>query len=84
MLTLYCAYILAFSFGGNQFAAEGNPPIKAGVEIRILEVLGPQGTTQAECEAYANAQRQRAAKDLKLPDYRALKYVCVPAALSTK
>lgn len=84
MITLWFAYLLAYSLGTNQFSASGNNPNAPGVEVRILESLGPQGATQAECEAFANSQRQRAAATYRLPDPRILKYVCVPATLSTK
>lgn len=84
MDTFFHAFLLAYAFGGNPFAAEGNPPIKAGVEVRILEALGPHGKTQAECEAFANSRRPIAAAAHKLPDYRLLKYMCVPMVLSTK
>lgn len=84
MITLWFAYLLAYSLGTNQFSASGNTPNAPGVEVRILETLGPHAGTQAECEAFANGQRQRAAATYRLPDYRILKYMCVPAALSAK
>lgn len=84
MGNLWFAYLLAYSLGGNQFSASGNAPNAPGVEVRILEALGPHGATQAECEAYANSQRIRAAATYRLPDYRILKYMCVPAVLSAK
>ena len=84
MEIFYFAFLLAFSFSGNQFAAEGDTPTKAGVEVRILEALGPQGKTLAECEAYANAQRKRAAVTYRLSDPRILKYQCTPLSLAVK
>lgn len=84
MKVFYFAYLLAYTLGADQFAAAGNTPNAPGVEVRILEVLGPHGTTQSECEAFADGQRQRAAKQLRLVDHRLLKYACVPMQLSTK
>lgn len=84
MAAFWFAYLLAYTLGADQFSAAGNTPNAPGVEVRILEVLGPHGTSQAECEAFANGQRQRAARDLKLADYRLLKFSCAPVALSTK
>ena len=40
MITLWFAYLLAFSFGGNQFAAEGNAPIKAARKVQPLAEAG--------------------------------------------
>lgn len=84
MNAFWFAYILAFALDGEQFSTAGNTPTKAGVEVRIIEALGPQGLTKAECEAYADGQRKRAAATLKLADYRLLKYQCLQVALSDK
>lgn len=84
MATFWFAYLLAYALGVDQFSAAGNTPNAPGVEVRILEVLGPHGTTKAECEAYANRRRLIAAVHYRLPDYRLLKYECVSITLSTK
>jgi len=81
-MTFWFAYLLAYTLGTDQFSAAGNTPTRPGVEVRILEALGPHGTTLAECEAFANGQRQRAATALKLADYRLLKYACVELTLA--
>ena len=84
MSTFWFAYLLAYSFDGDQFSVAGNTPDKAGVEVRIIEALGPQGLTKAECEAYANSRRPIAAAAWKLDDFRRLKYVCVAQQMPNK
>lgn len=79
------AYVTAYSLGADQYSAwGGNNPAGKGVETRIVEISGPNTTSEAECKAYADGRRKAVAKTLGLPDYRLLKFVCVPITLPTK
>lgn len=79
---LYLAYILAWSFKGDQFYGYG--PTTKGAESRFIDVVGPEGLSLADCHKYANDRRKAIAIDKKLNSYMQLKFECVPLALSQK
>lgn len=79
MEILYFAYILAWSFNGDQFYGYG--PTTKGAESRILEVVGPEGLTLEKCNEYADKRRRAIAADKKLNSYMQLKYQCLPLPL---
>lgn len=85
MTALFFAYILAYSYNGDQFYGYGstNPGLK-GLESRILEAVGPEGLTIEKCREYANARRKAIAIDKGLSSYMQLKFECVPLPLSDK
>lgn len=77
---IWFAYLIAFSVGSNQFALNTNPK----AETRILEALGPQGSTQAECVANADKSRKRFAEKAKLDSFMRIKFECIQLPLSSK
>lgn len=81
MVTFWFAYLLAYSLGPDQFYPVDKTPIAPGIEVRVLEILGPHGTTKAQCETFANGQRIRAAVTYKLADYRVLRSTCMAITL---
>ena len=82
MTPLYFAYILAWSFNGDQFYGYG--PATKGAESRFIDVVGPEGLSLADCNEYANKRRKAIAVEKKLSSYMQLKFECVPLPLSTK
>lgn len=86
MVTLFWfAYILAYSYNGDQFYGYGtaNPSLK-GLESRILEAVGPEGLTLEKCQEYADKRRRAIAIEKKLSSYMQLKFECVALPLSDK
>lgn len=82
MITLWFAYILAYSYKGDQFYGYG--PTTNGAESRILEAVGPEGLTLEKCNDYADKRRKAIAIDKRLNSYTQLKFDCVPLPLPMK
>ena len=80
MTIFYFAYILIYSYNGDQFYGYGatNPKAESRYEI----ALGPQGPTEAECNANADAYRKWFAAKNKLNTYTRIKFNCIPMELS--
>lgn len=85
MGVLYFAFILVFSYNGDQFYGYGstNPGLK-GLESRYEIALGPQGPTKAECEANADRYRKWYAAEKKLNTFTRIKFDCIPLTMSNK
>lgn len=85
MSTLYFAYILIFSYNGDQYYGYGsaNSNLK-GLESRYEIALGPQGSTKAECDANVDAYRRWYAEEKKLNTFTRIKFDCIPLSLSDK
>lgn len=83
--TLYFAFILIFSYNGDQFYGYGSTqPNLKGLESRYEIALGPQGSTKAECDDKANKYRIALAAKEKLNTFTRIKFDCIPMELSTK
>jgi hypothetical protein len=85
MDVLYFAFILIFSYNGDQYYGYGstNPNLK-GLESRYEIALGPQGPTKAECDANADKYRKWYAADKKLNTYTRIKFDCIALPVATK
>lgn len=76
---LWFAYIWIFSYNGDQYYGYGiDRPNLKGLESRFEVALGPQGPTEAECNANADAYRRWFAAKNRLNTYTRIKYNCVP------
>lgn len=82
---LFFAFILAWSYNGDQFYGYGstNPNLK-GLETRYEIALGPQGPTKEECESNADRYRKWLAAEGKIKSYMQVKIQCLPMELATK
>lgn len=84
MEIIYFAYILIFSYNGDQFYGYGSTqPNLKGLESRYEVALGPQGS-KAECDANADAYRKTLAVKEKLNTYTRIKWDCRPMDVYVK